>query len=135
MEKVKVYKIGEAVERSNNGNKTLVGLSELAGIISNDGNTVLFIENDACHFISDMPETIKLGLVTKKKNIIALIPDSFIYPTTEWVIKNVESYEVELPEWIHCFGIKGRIRGNCRLLADTLKSFNVEPSKYLGENF
>ena len=127
MEKVKVYKIGEAVQSRNTGNK-VVGAIEYA-ILVNDKTAVL-IENDACHLIKDLPETIKIGVAKEEYGKIKIFPEGYLYPTVEWILENVKSYEVELPEWIIYYKIKSRIIENCNLLKQTLKDLGFDVKKY-----
>jgi hypothetical protein len=131
MEKVRVYDIGKAVEKSNEGKKEVVGFDKFAIIVKD--NTAVIIESDACHCIKDLPETFKIGITEKKEGTIAISPESFIYPTVEWILKNVEYEEVELPKWIMYFNIKNRIIGNCNMLRDTLEDIGLNPENYLGK--
>lgn len=126
--KVKVYKIKEVVEAKNLG-KEVIGMSDLAIIVKD--NTAIFIENDACHYISDFPETFKIGLAVKEPNKLKLFPESFLYPTVEYIVNNIKYEEKELPEWIMYYNIKGRIIGNCNELRDTLKDFGFNAEEYL----
>lgn len=126
--KVKVYKIREYVEAKNPG-KVVVEMSNIA-IITKD-NTAIIIEDDACHYMSDFPETFKIGLVVKEEGKTKLFPEGFIYPTVEYIINNIEYEEKELPDWIMYYGIKSRIMENCDELRDTLKDFGFNTEEYL----
>lgn len=131
MKKVRVYKVGEAVVKSNNGSKKVVGFDEFAIIVN--GNSTIIIDMDACHYFKDLPETFKIGIANKVEGKIALMADDYIYPTVEWILKNVEYKEVELSEWIMYYNIKSRIIHNCRLLAESIEDLGLNPEDYLGK--
>ena len=126
--KVKVYKIKEVVEAKNPG-KVVVGMSNVA-IITKD-NTAIMIDDDACHCISDFPETFKIGLAVKEEGKIKLFPEGFICPTVEYIVNNIDYEEKELPEWIFYYNVKSRIIDNCDGLRKTLKDFGFNAEEYL----
>ena len=128
MVKVRVYKINKAVKERNNGEKQLVGTTDLAIIVN--GDRAIISEFDACHCVKDLPETYKMGIAEKKPNTIPMFPDAFIYPTVQWILDNVESEEVDLAEWIIYYNIKDRIIRNCALLRKSLKEIGLDPKDY-----
>ncbi|MCK9441763.1 MAG: hypothetical protein M0Q13_10110 [Methanothrix sp.] len=129
MIKVRAYKINEAVKKSNNNEKEVISFCDLAIIVNN--NSAIVLEKDACHYILDLPETFKIGIAKKEEGRIALFPESFIYPTVQWILDNVEYEEVLLSEWIGYFGIKTRIIENCNKLRHSIKALGLDPSEYL----
>lgn len=104
-------------------------MSDLAIIVKD--RTAIMIENDACHYIKDLPETFKIGLADKEEGTIKLFADYFIYPTVEFLINNVEYEEKELPEWIMYYNIKSRVISNCDELRDTLNNLGFKSKDYL----
>lgn len=128
MVKVRVYKINKAVEERNNGERQLVGTSDLAIIVN--GGRAIISEFDACHCVKDLPETYKMGIADKKPNSVPMFPDTFIYPTVQWILDNIESEEVDLAEWIIYYNIKDRIIRNCALLRESFKEIGLDPKDY-----
>lgn len=124
--KVRVYQIKEALEKDGN---TLVGMGNLAILVLEDA--AILIEDDACHYIKDLPETLKLGIAKKEEGKIKIFSESYVYPTVNWLINNVEYKEVELEEWIQYFNIKDRVISNCRELRSSINDIGLSSKDYM----
>lgn len=124
--KVRVYQIKEALEKDGN---TLVGMGNLAILVLED--IAILIEDDACHYIKDLSETLKLGIAKKEDGKIKIFSESYVYPTVNWLINNVEYKEVELEEWIQYFNIKDRVISNCRELRSSINDIGLRSKDYM----
>jgi hypothetical protein len=80
-------------------------------------DNIIIVEDDCCHQIYDKGEEIEHNQYMGSEYIPPLAYGD--------LMANLQEKEINLAEWVHCFGIKSRIHGNYKALQNTCREYGI----------